>query len=100
MAALALFFGQDVSAALGDCLDQSFVSQCLNGAPRGVPGYSEQVDEVFLGGQGVFAGPELPGFDPGPQPRGDLPVGRQGATRVDLRHVHPVKLADQQRPSS
>jgi len=58
-------FGQDVTAALRDRLDQPLFAQDLDSSSRGVSGDAEQVNEVFLRGQGVFAGPELAGFDPG-----------------------------------
>src|ERR1039457_1986686 len=55
---------------------------------------------ILLRWQRIFARPELARLDPGSQPCRDLPARRLGAPRVDLGHVHVIKLADQvQRPS-
>lgn len=60
----AAALGQDVGSALRDRLDKPFLAQHLDGPAGGVSGHAEQVYEVFLRWQWVFAGPELAGFDP------------------------------------
>lgn len=80
-----------------DCLDEPLVTQRLDSSAGGVSGHAEEVNEVLLRRQRIFAGPELVGFDPGPKPRGDLPIWRDGAAWVDLRHIHAAKVTDLQR---
>jgi hypothetical protein len=62
-----------------DGFDEPFIAERFEGPARGVTGDTEEIDEIFLGRERIFAGAEFAGFDPGSQPRSDLPVRRQGA---------------------
>lgn len=75
--------------------DEPLIAERLNRSPSGLPRNSEQADEILLRGQRIEARPELACLYPVAQPCRYLTVWGLGGPRIDLRHVHIVKLADQ-----